>query len=261
MSSESVSVVSGGTSGIGLAVAQRFGAEGGRVAVLGRGNASLDEARKAILAAGASEVLALVVDATDDAQVATAFSAIGEQWGAVNALVNTVGPPAQGGFGDLDDGGWFDAFDAGVLSAVRTVRHGLPWIRKASWGRIVNVTAMSVKHQNPRLIAYTASKAALASVTKNLARTLAPDGILVNAVAPGAVLTDAITSAVNATGVDGRDPVAAYAMLEEHFGLDVDLKRVGMPNELAEVICFCASASNTYMTGAHLNVDGGSDFA
>ena len=256
-----VAVVAGGTSGIGLAVAKRFARDEAAVCVLGRGNASLEAAASAVGAAGARDVLALRCDATDDAQVAHAMTQVGERWGHVNALVNTVGPSTGLGFADLDDDAWRDALDLGVLSSVRTIRHALPLLRLAPWARIVNLTAMSVKHQNPNLIAYTAAKSALAAVTKNLAKSLGADGILVNAVAPGAVLTETMIDAFTAAGLDGSDPAVAYAVLEAQYNHHADLGRVGLPAELAEVIWFCASEHNTYMTGAHLNVDGGSDFA
>jgi NAD(P)-dependent dehydrogenase (short-subunit alcohol dehydrogenase family) len=125
----------------------------------------------------------------------------------------------------------------------------------------VNLTAMSVKHQNPNLIAYTAAKAALASVTKNLAKSLGEEGILVNAIAPGAVLTKGVSDAISAVGADGSDPKVAYAVLEQGYNHHADLQRIGLPAELAEVIYFVGSEHNSYMTGAHINVDGGSDFA
>jgi NAD(P)-dependent dehydrogenase (short-subunit alcohol dehydrogenase family) len=258
---DTVAVISGGSAGMGLAVAERFARDGAAVCVLGRGHSSLDEASDKIREAGARDVLALRCDVGDEAAVAVCFSEISRRLGHVNALVNAVGAPAQGGFDDLDDAGWLDAFDLGVLSAVRTIRHALPLLRQASWARIVNVTAMSVKHQSPRLIAYTASKAALASVTKNLARSLGPEQILVNAVAPGAVLSEALVGAITAAGADGSDPSVVYGVLEAQYGHHADLHRVGTPAELAEVIWFCASEANSYMTGAQLNVDGGSDFA
>ena len=117
-----------------------------------------------------------------------------------------------------------------------------------------------MQHQSTALIGYTASKAALTSITKNLARSLASDGILVNAVAPGPVLTGPIKAAVRAAHGDSDDRYDAYRVMSERYGSEVDLGRVADPAEVAEVVAFCASAANTYMTGAHLNVDGGSDF-
>jgi NAD(P)-dependent dehydrogenase (short-subunit alcohol dehydrogenase family) len=147
-----------------------------------------------------------------------------------------------------------------VLTAVRCVRAALPLLRAAPWARVVNVTAMSVQHQSAGLVSYTAAKSALLSVTKNLARSLAGDAILVNAVAPGPILTDWARPVLAATGIEMDDPVAAFGLLGRDHGMSVDLGRLGLPQEVAAVIAFCASRANTYMTGAHLNVDGGSDF-
>jgi 3-oxoacyl-[acyl-carrier protein] reductase len=245
---------------MGLAIATRLAADGGRLALLARRPERLERALAKVQEAGASDVVAIPTDATVDADVAAAFAAIDERWGEVNALVNAVGPSAAGRFEDLDDATWQTAFDQGVLTAVRSIRHALPLLRRAAWGRIVNITAVSTRHQSPGLIAYTAAKSALASATKNLARTLAPDGILVNAVAPGPVLTKTIRAAVKAAGGDADDPVDAYRVMSQQYGSSVDLGRVGDPAEIAEVAAFCASSANRYMTGAHLNVDGGSDF-
>ena len=97
-------------------------------------------------------------------------------------------------------------------------------------------------------------------MTKNLARSLADEEILVNSVAPGAVLTGAIQAAVTAAGGDAQDPRDAYRVMSEQYGSSADLRRVANPSEVAEVVAFCASKANTYMTGAQLNVDGGTDF-
>lgn len=260
MTPGAVSVISGGSAGIGLAVTERLATEGGRVAILGRRPEALERAREVIERRSAAGALTIAVDTTDEAEVADAFRQIDAKWGEVNALVNAVGPSGSGGFDDLTDDAWMRSFDQGVLTAVRCIRHALPLLRRAQWGRIVNITAMSVQHQSTGLIAYTAAKAALVSVSKNLARGLAQDGILVNAVAPGPVLTTPIGAAVRAAHGDPNDPVDTYRVMSEQYGSSVDLGRVALPAEVAEVVAFCASEANTYMTGAHLNVDGGSDF-
>jgi 3-oxoacyl-[acyl-carrier protein] reductase len=124
----------------------------------------------------------------------------------------------------------------------------------------VNLTAFSANIKALVLSAYTAAKAALASVTKNLARSLAVDGILVNAVAPGTVLTGPIRGVASAAGGDVADLRDAYRVMAEKYGSSADLHRIADPAEIAEVVVFCASKANTYMTGVHLNVDGGTDF-
>ena len=253
-------VIAGGTRGIGLATALCLAREGCRVAIIGRDASRLTAAADAARDAGSPEVLALPADLTSGTDVAGVFDELRTRWGVLNILVNAAGPAGAGRFEDLTDADWAETFDQGVTSAVRCVRAALPLLRSADWARIVNVTAMSVQHQSPGLVSYTAAKGALLSVTKNLARSLAADGILVNAVAPGPILTDWAGPVLAAAGVEVNDPIAAFDVLARGHGMSVDLARLGLPEEVAAVIAFCASRSNGYMTGAHLNVDGGSDF-
>jgi NAD(P)-dependent dehydrogenase (short-subunit alcohol dehydrogenase family) len=258
--SDATAVIAGGTRGIGLATALCLAADGCRVGLVGRDEARLKEAVGALEAAGSPEVLHLSADLASVSDVAAVFEEVRMRWGDLNVLVNAAGPVGAGRFEDLDDAGWSDAFDQGVLTAVRCVRAALPLLRGADWARIVNVTAMSVQHQSPGLVSYTAAKSALLSVTKNLARSLAGDAILVNAVAPGPILTDWARPMLASAGIETDDAVAAFGLLGRDHGMSVDLGRFGLPQEVAAVIAFCASRANTFMTGAHLNVDGGSDF-
>jgi len=257
---DATAVIAGGTRGIGLATAVCLAEQGARVAVVGRNEAHLTKTAAMLAAAGSPEVLTLAADLRSAPDVDAVFETVGARWGALNVLVNTAGPVGAGRFEDLDDAGWAAAFDHGVVSAVRCVRAALPLLRAAPWARVVNVTAMSVQHQSAELVSYTAAKSALLSVTKNLARSLAGDAILVNAVAPGPILTDWARPTLAAAGVPMDDPVGAFGLLGRDYGMSVDLGRFGLPQEVAAVIAFCASRANTYMTGAHLNVDGGSDF-
>jgi 3-oxoacyl-[acyl-carrier protein] reductase len=254
-------VIAGGSSGIGLMTARSLARSGARVAILGRDVNRLDRAVELLRDDGAVDAFSLVTDATIDDEVAAAFDVVDKRWGDLNVLVNAIGPNSQGTFEGLDDDAWHLAFEQGAMTAVRCIRHGLPLLRRAAWGRIANVTAMSTQHQTPGLIAYTAAKSALASITKNLSRSLAADGILVNAIAPGATLTAGVRRAVSAFGGDPEDATDAYRVMAEQFGSHIDLARVGTAAEVAAVVAFCVSPANTFMTGAHINVDGGSDFS
>ena len=257
---DATAVIAGGTRGIGLATAVCLAEQGARIGVIGRDDARLKETATTLADAGSPEVLTLPADLSSASDVDTVFATVGAHWGGLNVLVNAAGPTGAGRFEDLDDAQWTAAFDQGVLSAVRCVRAALPLLRAAEWARVVNVTAMSVQHQSAGLVSYTAAKSALLSVTKNLARSLAGDAILVNAVAPGPILTDWARPVLASAGIATNDPVGAFGLLGRGHGMSVDLGRLGLPHEVAAVIAFCASPVNTYMTGAHLNVDGGSDF-
>lgn len=257
---KSFAVVCGGSRGIGLASAQALAAQGCRVALIARREDGIEQAMASLGEQGHRHVEGWPADATDPNQLARAFSSIGRNFEHVNVLVNAVGPSVIGTFDELGEDDWVRSFSEGTLTAVRSIKLALPMMRRAPWGRIVNVTAMSTQHQSVRLIAYTAAKAALASVTKNLSRHLAADGILVNAVAPGSVMTGGVAAAVRAAGGDPSDLEGSYAVMADLFGTRIDLGRVAQPDEIAQAVAYCASESNTFMTGAHVNVDGGSDF-
>ena len=164
-------------------------------------------------------------------------------------------------FETYTDEDWHEVFDGLTLSAVRTIRAALPYLRTAEWARIVNVSAMSTKRQSPPLIAYTAAKSALTSLTKNLAQTLAPDGILVNTVSPGTFASEVVQGRAGRDARGRRERPPRHHALHRRGVRPPRLPRPGRrPAEIGPVIAFAASARNTYMTGANINVDGGSDF-
>ena len=181
-------------------------------------------------------------------------------------LVNVAGPVdvGIGPFEDLDDAEWLATFDIGTMSVVRSVRAALPLLRRADWARIVNVSAHSTKRQSPAIVAYTAAKAALTSVTKNLSLSLAPEGILVNCVSPGSFNSAGMRGYIDALPperhADPDDLVDVMRIMAEDFGHPAHIGRAGDPAEIGPVIAFLASPVNSYTTGANVNVDGGSDF-
>ena len=258
-----VAAVTGGSKGMGRATAECLAAEGARVAVLARGREALEDTVAALRRAGSPDAVGLSVDTTDEASIQEAFTEIGSRWDGLNVLVNTVGAPA-GRLEELSDADWHATFDKATLSAVRCVRAALPLMRAAEWARIVNVSAHSTRRQSPLIVAYTAAKSALTSFSKNLARTLAPEGILVNTVSPGTFVTASFTERLRPVleqrGLDASDPHDVMTWIREVYGQPADLGRAGRPEEIAAVITFLGSRRNSYCTGADVNVDGGSDF-
>ncbi|OAA25749.1 dehydrogenase of unknown specificity, short-chain alcohol dehydrogenase like [Frankia sp. EI5c] len=255
-------VVQGGTQGMGLAAAECFAIEGARVGVLARGRANLDAAVGRLLELGAADAVALQADITRPEQVTAAFEQVRQRWGTLNSLVNTAGPKASrmGPFEELTDDDWLAAVDVGVLGMVRCVRAALPLLRGAEWARIVNISAHSTKRQTASLIAYTAAKSMVTSITKNLSLTLADDEILVNTVSPGSFASDGLATWARGAGIDPEDLHAVMDGIATHFGHPAHLPRAGAPAEIGPLIAFAASRRNTYMTGANINIDGGSDF-
>lgn len=256
-------LVSGGTTGMGRAAAECFAADGARVAVLARSRSELDKTVEALTRLGSPDAIGLQADVFDSGSVDAAAQELGERWGQLNALVNAAGPLAGGikSFETYTDDEWLGVFNGLLMGAVRTIRAALPLLRKAEWARIVNVSAMSTKRQSPSLVAYTSAKSALTSVSKNLAQSLAPEGILVNTVSPGTFVSESFRSALAPIpDIDENDLHDVMRYIKQNFGHHVFLDRAAEPAEIGPVIAFAASARNTYMTGANINVDGGSDF-
>ena len=259
----STAVVTGGSKGMGLAIATTFAEEGARVAVMARGADALDDAVAILRDAGAPDAVGISVDMSDASSISAGFESVAQRWGRLNSLVHTIGP-GDGYFEDMDDAQWEETFTLGTMSGVRSIRAALPMLRAAEWGRIVTLSAHSIQRQNPRIVAYTASKAALSSVTKNLSKSLAKDGILVNCVCPGTIVTASFTEVLKdilaADGLDANDPTDVMTWIDNNFHQPCDLGRAGLPEEIASITVYLASRRNGYVTGATVNVDGGSDF-
>jgi 3-oxoacyl-[acyl-carrier protein] reductase len=253
-------VVQGGTQGMGRAAAECFATDGARVAVLARTQADLDATAGRLQELGAPEAFGLRADITKPEEVEAAFAQVRERWGHLNILVNATGPGGLGGFEQLTDEQWDSTIDLGAMGMIRCVRAALPLLRAAEWARIVNVSAHSTKRQSASLVAYTAAKAMVTCVTKNLSLSLAKDEILVNTVSPGSFATETLRGWAESVGIDPDDLYAVMRGIDEHFGHPAFLPRAGDPAEIGPVIAFVASKRNTYMTGANINVDGGSDF-
>ena len=254
-------VVVGGSRGMGLATARCLAEEGARVAVVGRTRASLDSAVTDLTGRGSPDALGLAADIGDAGAVDKVFAELGQRWnGELNVLINTVGPGAPGSFEVLTDEQWRQAVEDGVMGMVRCVRAALPLLRKAQWARIVNFSAHSTQRQSVMLPAYTAAKSMLTSVSKNLSLLLAKDEILVNVVSPGSIASESLVGWANSVGVDGNDPYRLMDAIAKHFGHPAQMPRAGLPEEIGPVAAFLASRRNSYMTGANINVDGGSDF-
>lgn len=254
-------VVVGGSSGMGLATARCLAEEGARVAVIGRSATGVADAARDLAERGSPDAVGLSVDVRDSAAVDARFDELADRWGGgLNILVNAVGPDARGTFETLSAAQWREAIDHGAMTMVNCVQAALPLLRRADWARIVNFSAHSTQRQSTGLVAYTAAKSMVTSISKNLSLLLAPEEILVNVVSPGTFVTPALQNWARSAGVDSADPYRLMAAIGEHFGHPAQMPRAGLPEEIGPVVTFLASRRNSYMTGANVNVDGGSDF-
>lgn len=253
-------LVVGGGRGMGLASARCLADDGSRVAVIARSRADIDRAAQDLARRGSPDAFGLVVDIRDAGQVDGALAELAKRWdGELNVLINAVGPTVRGDFEALSDEQWRQAVDEGVMGMVHCVRSALPLLRKAAWGRIVKLSAHSTQRQSVTLPAYTAAKAMMTSISKNLSLLLAKDEILVNVISPGSVASESLVGWAKSIG-DGDNPYRLMDAIAKHFGHPAHLPRAGLPDEIGPVVAFLASRRNSYMTGANVNVDGGSDF-
>ncbi|MFJ9564055.1 SDR family NAD(P)-dependent oxidoreductase [Streptomyces fuscichromogenes] len=227
-------VVTGGASGIGLAVARRLAADGLKVAVLDL--------------APAPEAYGLTVDVTDRAQVDKAMDAVRERLGPVSVLVNAAGKDGFTRFGDLSFADWQRVVDINLNGVFHCVQSALPDMWKGHWGRIVNISSSSTHSGQPFMAHYVAAKSAVNGLTKSLALELGPRGITVNAIPPGFVDTPMLRTAEREQRLGGT--------VEEHIAR-TPVRRVGRPEDIAATCSFLVSEEAGYITGQIIGVNGG----
>jgi NAD(P)-dependent dehydrogenase (short-subunit alcohol dehydrogenase family) len=243
-----VALVTGGSRGIGLAIARALGAEGARIAIASRTPRELDAAR-ALLESEHVEVLARATDVAHFDEVKTLVDEVERRWGRVDVLVNNAGVNgAIGRVDECDPAEWRLAFEVNVFGTMHACRAVLPGMRARRSGKIVNLAGGGVGGPGvaPRVSAYAASKAAVVQLTESLARELVEDGIQVNAVAPGAVVTE-MTAAIVAAGPEkaGRELYERTRKQRESGGEPPDLA--------AKLVVWLASAASGALSGKMLS--------
>jgi NAD(P)-dependent dehydrogenase (short-subunit alcohol dehydrogenase family) len=243
-----VAIVTGGSRGIGLAIARALGTAGARVAIAARTVRELEAARVSLESTGL-EVLARPTDVTRAEDVQALVAAVLTKWGRVDVLVNTAG--VLGAIGRLDESDpaeWRHAFEVNVFGTMHACAAVLPAMRAQRAGKIVNLAGGGIGGPGvmPRWSAYTASKAAVVQLTESLAREVADDGIQVNAIAPGAVVTE-MTAAVVAAGPERAGKALYEQTLEQR-------QSGGEPPELgAKLVVWLASDASGALTGKMLS--------
>jgi NAD(P)-dependent dehydrogenase (short-subunit alcohol dehydrogenase family) len=239
-------LVTGGASGLGAAVARRFTAEGGRAAVL-----DLDPGRAEELAAELEGGVGLGADVSDEGAVARAVAEAAERLGSLDCVVNSAGHVVLRRFEKLRLDEWNRMLAVHVTGTMLVCREALPHLRRSGGGAIVNVSSVGALAGKPYLTAYSAAKAAIIGLSRQLAVELAEDGVRVNVVAPGDVRTSMTAPLYEALG--GGDESAGAA----EIGASNLLKRVGEPEEVAAAICFLLADEASFFTGSLVVPDGG----
>lgn len=249
-------IITGGSKGLGLAMAKRFAASGADVAILARTQATLDSARAKILAAAPGrKVAAIACDVANAADIARAHAEATAALGPIDIVVNNAGQSRTGPFTSITDEVWQEDLDLKLFAAIRLTRLAWPVMTARGWGRVINVLNIGAKAPRAGGSPTVVSRAAGMALTKVLAGEGAPHGILVNAMLVGLIATDQVARAHAALVAKGQN-----ITLEEHqakVGSAVPLGRMGRAEEFANLACFLASDQGGYVTGTAINVDGG----
>lgn len=237
-----VAFITGGGAGIGRAIAIEWASQGGICAVTDLDGAAARQTLIDCRARGES----LPLDVADGIAVRTAVAHMTERLGRIDALFNVAGVNLPKNVEELDEDEWYRLIDTNLTSVYRCSRLILPLMRRQGGGAIVNIASVAGIMAENRCAAYSATKAAVVNLSRNMAMDFARDGIRVNAVCPGGTLTPRIESYM------AREPRNRREMEEMS-----PLKRMARPEEIARPAVFLASEDASYVNGAVLVVDGG----
>ena len=244
-----VALVTGGSQGIGKAVAAMLAQEGASVVIAARGAELLDKVAAEIRAAG-GKVHAVAADVSQAADCERLVAETIKTFGRLDILVNNAGTSATGEFESVTDEAWQADFNLKLFAAIRLARLAVPGMRQHGWGRIINMTNIGAKQPRAKSMPTTVTRAAGLAFTKAMSKEFAASNILVNTVCIGLIKA----------GQHERKAARAGVPVEQMYdamGKEIPLGRVGRAEEVANVVAFLASEAASYVTGSSVNLDGG----
>lgn len=248
-------VVTGGSSGIGLATAKLLLAEGASVAICGRDRDRLEQASTMLARAHGNErVLAHACDVTNRAHVEAFANAVAARWECLDLLVNNAGQARVSTFKDTTDEAWRQELELKFFSQIHTVRAFEPLLRKSSCPAMVGVNSLLAYQPEPHMVCTSAARAGVQSLLKSLAGELAPD-IRVNSVVLGLIDSGQWQRRFEASAKAGETKAAWLANIAKSKG--IPLARLGQAEEVARAVVFLGSPAASYITGASVEVSGG----
>jgi 3-oxoacyl-[acyl-carrier protein] reductase len=244
-------LITGGSLGIGRAIAKRFAGAGANVALVARRQHILDEARADVAAGNNAKVVTVAADVGSAAGCRTAFAAAEAGLGQIDVLINNAGTSQRGPFESLSDELWQHDIDLKLFAAIRLSRAAFAGMKQRRWGRIINVLNTGAKAPPAAGAPTAVTRAAGMALTKVLAGEGAPHNILVNAVLVGRIASDQWVRR-HAAEKEGRSLEDFYA----EMGKSIPLGRIGSAEEFANMVLFLASDAGSYITGTAINIDG-----
>jgi len=243
-------IVTGGSKGIGLAVATRFAASGADVAIVARTEEALKEAIAAIRQSSQARVIGLQADVSNATDIQRAYDEVMKAFDKVDIIVNNAGTSQAMPFERLTDDILRDDLELKLFAAVRLIRLVAPQMKQRRWGRIINVLNIGAKAPRPNSMPTSISRAAGMAMTKALSQELAPHNVLVNALLVGLIRADQHVQRAKRTNM----PIEEYYKAHEK---EIPIGRFGDAEEFANLACFLVSEQGSYITGTAINVDGG----
>lgn len=245
---ERVGIVTGGASGIGLAISERLSAGGASIAIFDRNGSAAETAAAKIEASGGTAI-GVTVDVTDQAQIDAGVAAVRQRLGRPTILVNNAGLDGFDKFLNISLETWNKILEVNLTGTFQCCQAVIPDMLEAGWGRIVNISSSSAQGGQPYMAHYVASKAAVIGLTKSLALEFGPKGITVNTIPPGFIDTPMLRAA-EAKGLLGQEGV-------DHNAALTPVRRVGRPEDIAAACAFLVSEDASYVTGQVIGVNGG----
>jgi 3-oxoacyl-[acyl-carrier protein] reductase len=250
----SVAIVGGGSKGLGRACAQVLAQEGAAVALCSRSRADVEKAAREIHDTTGADTLAVAGDLDRLETIQELVAATVARFGRLDILVNNSGGPPLARAHNATEEQWATAVQRSLLFFARMAREALPHLRRSGRGRIINILASTVYQPIPNLALSGATRMGVVAWAKSLADEVGRDGILVNNVCPGSILTERmlsnVTSRAKELGIPVEEALAQRAA-------ETAVGRVGEPNEMAYLVAFLASSRSSYITGTTMLVDGG----
>jgi 3-oxoacyl-[acyl-carrier protein] reductase len=249
-----VALVAGGSMGLGKAVAMTLAQEGAQIAIGALDDAYLHEAAEDIRRVTGGDVIAVAADVSKVEEAKQLVQKTLAHFGTLDILVNNAGGPPSTTFLEIDDSLWEFGFRLNLMSTIAMTREAVPVMKAKKWGRIINMTSISVKQPIDGLILSNTIRSGVIGLAKSLSNELAPFNITVNSVCPGYTLTDRVRSL--AKTVAEKEKTTPEAIIKR-WESTIPMGRLGTPEEFASLVAYLASESSGYITGAAIQIDGG----